>query len=41
MLAKALEQTENVVYRKLAFAPVDKLHGAPVLQIDAWNHHVR
>jgi hypothetical protein len=38
--SKAVKQSKNVVDREFAFAAVDKLHGASILQIDAWDHHV-
>ncbi len=40
MLAEAVQQTTHVVHRELAFASVNQLHSAPVLQVDARNHHI-
>ena len=39
--AEAIEQAENVVHCELSVAPVHQLNGASILQIDAWNQHVR
>jgi len=37
--AKSLKQPENILDRQDAPAPVDELHGAAVLQVNAGNQH--